>query len=847
MKITSFTVEHLKEGCVTDSDRPRFSFAVSSPRRGASLARAVLTVGDWKTETTEQILIPYTGPLAPFTDYTAVLTVYGDEGETDTASLTFRTGRRATPWQGKWITDGSYTFTEKGVSPEPILFRKRFSLTKAVRRAEIFSTAMGIYGIELMGTRVGRDYFAPGFTSYRSNLQYQVYDVTSLLGTENEMKVTVAGGWAVGSFVFTRKNRITADRQALLLELRIEYEDGSVEVIPTDGSWETVRGGRVREADFYDGETFDATIDEEALPWHAASLETLKISPRILASYGAPVVVKRVMKPLSCTRAGDLLVYDFGQNLAGVISCRIKGTRGQKIVFSHAEILHADGTPNCDLLRSAKQRATYICGGGEEVYSPRYTYMGFRYVGVAGAKEEELGLSALVLSSEMEECGHFTCSDARINRLQENILWSTRANFMDIPTDCPQRDERMGWTGDIAVFAPTACFNFSAARFLEKWLKDVRAEQLKTGGLPNTVPVQGYGFPATMPEMAVAFWGDACILVPWAEYLARGDKALLEVSYESMKKYVKACAFWAKIWGVGKYRYIWHIHHMFQFGDWLAPDEPTMAGWQKRSKWTATASYANCARMVAKVAEVLGKTEDAERYNKLYETVSRAYVSVFTDGKGKLKKEFQTGYVLPLRFGMFKEDAPAAADRLAALVKKDGYRVMTGFPGTPNILFALADNGKAEEAYAMLTSEACPGWLYEVKAGGTTIWERWDGLKEDGTLNTGSGDGTGGMISFNHYASGAVGEFLYTRVAGLEPLEGGYKKFRVRPLVGGGLTAAEASTNTPYGVASSSWKTEGGTFSLSITVPVGTTCEAELPDGSKHTLASGEYTLECAI
>lgn len=848
MKITSFTVEHLAEGCVTDCDAPRFSFAVSSPRRGARLACAVLEVGDWRTETEEQILIPYGGsPLAPFEEYEAKLTVYGDEGETDVSRLRFRTGRRKTPWKAKWITDGSYVFTEKGVSPEPMLFRKKFCVNKPIKRAEIYATAMGIYGLELGGVRVGKAYFAPGFTSYKTNLQYQVYDVTAQIKAENVLTATVAGGWAVGSFVFTRKNRITADRQALLLEVRILYEDGSVETVATDGSWQVVRGGKLRAADFYDGETYDATVDEDALPWHAASIEKLKISPHIEADYGAPVVARRTMQPVSCVQREDgMLVFDFGQNFAGVIVCKICASRGQKLVFTHAELLKEDGSPDLGLLRSAKQTATYICRGGGETYSPQFTYMGFRYVGVTGARAEEIELSAYALGSEIEEIGTFSCSDARINRLQENILWSARSNFMDIPTDCPQRDERMGWTGDIAVFAPTACFNFSAARFLEKWLRDLRAEQLKTGGLPNTIPAQGYGFPATMPAMAVAFWGDACILVPWAEYLARGDRALLERSYESMKKYVKACGFWAKIWGVGKYRFIWHIHHMFQFGDWLAPDEPRMAGWQKRSKWTATASYANCARMVARIAEILEKEEDAKKYSALYRKISNAYVSVFTDGKGRMKKEFQTAYVLPLRFGMFPEAVrKRAAQHLADLVERDGWRVMTGFPGTPHILFALADNGQREAAFRLLMSEACPGWLYEVKAGGTTIWERWDGLKEDGTRNTGGSDGTGGMISFNHYASGAVGEFLYTRIAGLEPLEGGYRKFRVRPLTGGGITHAEAEIVTPYGRAASRWKLEGGKFLLTVAVPVGTVCEAELPDGTKHTLVSGTYELEC--
>lgn len=847
MKIINLKVENLAHNCVTDNASPRFSFAVSSERRGAALATAEISVNGWNIKTAEQILVPYGGkPLQPFKKYTVNVAATDNYGESDNASVEFETGRMQTPWQAEWITDGSYKFTEKKVSPTPLLFRKTVNTEKPIARAVIYCTALGIYELNINGKKVGNEYFAPGFTSYKTTLQYQTYDVTENLTGNDELTATVAGGWAVGSFVFTRKNRVTANRQAFLLELRITYADGSLEVIGSDESWEVTRGGNYRAADFYDGEEYDAAIDPNKAVWRKAAVERVKISPRIVAEFGAPVTAHEVFAPVAVTRCGNEIIYDFGQNFAGVISAEITGKRGQKITFRHAEVLNADGSPAMQILRTAKATATYVCRDGEQVYSPKLTYMGFRYVGVSGIEESDIKLSAISLYSDIAVTGAFECSDERINKLQANIMWSAKSNFMDIPTDCPQRDERMGWTGDIAVFAPVACYNFDMSRFLEKWLNDVKSEQLKSGGLPNTVPAQGYGFPATMPAMAVDFWGDACLLVPWAEYLARGDKQLLVKMYPVMKKYVNACAFWARLLSLGKRRYIWHTPSMVHFGDWIAPDVDKMSDWQKRSKWTATASLCRTSGLLSKIAGILGFDKDERKYKKLSQKTADAYVSVFTDGNGKLKKEFQTAYVLPLAFGMFPEDKrKRAADNLSALVEKSDYCIRTGFPGTPYILFALADNGREDTAFKMLLNEKCPSWLYEVKAGGTTVWELWDALKADGSLNGGMEDGRGGMISFNHYASGAVGAFLYKRIAGIEPTECGYRSFSVKPLAGGGITFADTRVDTPYGEIESKWKIENGSFMLDVKVPAGAECEVVLPDGKKEHLVSGKYAFTC--
>ncbi len=849
LKIPRFTVENRTGYTVTDEVKPRFSFSLESDRQNVMLKKAVLTVGDWKKETTDQIAVRYDGPeLKPYTQYEAKLLAEDDAGETAEATVCFETGKLGDAWQGKWISDPSYRFTEKKVSPIPMVFRKKLDTAKKVQKAVIYATALGIYNLYLNGERIGNRYFAPGFTSYKTWLQYQTYDVTDLLTGKDTLTAVVAGGWAVGSFVFTRINRHDGDRQALLLEMRLTYEDGSTQVIGTDETWDVCEDGPFRMADIYDGETYDATVQEDKIPYRKAAPETLRISPKIVADYSAPVIPHEQLTPVSCKKVGKQLIYDFGQNMAGVVHLSLNGKAGQVVTVRHAEILKKDGTLFTDFLRTAKATITYTCKDGKQDYIPTLTYMGFRYISVEGIDEKDVRPVAVALYSDLPRMGEFESSSALLNQLQHNIIWGSKSNLVDIPTDCPQRDERMGWTGDIAVFSPTACFNFDMSRFLEKWLMDLKAEQYPGGGIPNTIPAQGFGFPATMPPMAVDWWDDACVLVPWAEYEARGDKELLEKMYPTMTKYIKACRFWAGLLSFGKNRYIWNTPAVLHFGDWVAPDVPQMSQWQSRAKWTATASLCNTSRIVSKIAEILGKPEDAEKYKKLSDKVADAYCSLLTDGKGKLLQEFQTAYVLPLHIGMFPnaEIQQKAADNLVALVQRNEYKIGTGFPGTPYILFVLADNGHPDVAYRMLMNEKCPSWLYEVKAGATTIWERWDGLDENGECPIGD-DGTDSMISYNHYASGAVGAFLYRRVAGLEPVEPGYHTFRAAPLVGGGLTHAGASVETPYGRAESSWKLEGSSFTLQVTVPVSCRCQVEMPDGKKCEIGSGRYTFTCSL
>ncbi|SHL58784.1 alpha-L-rhamnosidase [Anaerocolumna jejuensis DSM 15929] len=847
LKITSLKIEGLSNCCITDR-RPNISFSLESDREGESLSKAVIMAGSWSCETVDQVNNLYGGELEPFTRYEVKVEAVGSSGETAKANTSFETGRLHTSWKAKWITDLSYNYSEK-VSPVPMTFRSRFYIKKIIRRAWVNATALGVYELMLNGEKVGEDYFAPGFTSYDHQIQYQTYDITDMLKENNTVIAIVAGGWAAGSFNYKRKNKISADRQAFLCELYLMYEDGTQQVIRTDETWQVTEDGNYRMAEWYDGETYDATVDLGTVRWKQADATKPRRKPEILSQYGSPVRIQQIRKPQEITQtpSGEL-IYDFGQNFAGMISARLKGKKGQQVIFRHAEVL-VNGELFVKSLRTAKATATYYCLDGEQSYSPRLTYMGFRYVGVTGIGKEDLELTALVLHSDFEETGSFACSNELINKLQSNIRWGGKSNFVDIPTDCPQRDERQGWTGDFAVFARTACYNFDMGRFIDKWLMDMRAEQSKGGGIPMVIPKAGDSWPV----MANSCWGDSCILVPWAEYLARGDLGLLKRQYPAMKKFLKAAKWWSGFLSfTPNSRCIWRFP--FHFGDWCAPDE-TVNQWLKKGKWVGTAYFANSCGIVSEIAELLGEKQDAEYYRKLRSGIIKAYSEVFTDGKGKLKREFQTAYVLPLYFDMAEgEERKKLAANLAKLVKAADNHLTTGFTGTPYLLFALSDNGYCETAYDVLLQEGCPSWLYEVKTGGTTIWERWDALRPDGTVNIGDLAGRksdeesgGGMVSFNHYANGAVGDWLYRRMAGIEAVSGGYKTFRIAPMPDKRITWAKGSIITPYGRIYSDWRAKDNNFTITVEVPVSTQCTLLLPNGEQHCLASGSYSYSCHL
>ena len=757
---------------------------------------------------------------------------------------------------GAWITDSTIP-VDKKKSPVPLSVRKTISLKKALRRAVLYVTAVGNYFVTVNGEKITDEMLAPGYTSYAHVLQYQAYDVTDRLREKNELAAVVSGGWAVGFFGFNGKACAFAPRQLFRCDLVLEYADGSSETVATDREWQVSTAGAYSVTGLYEGVVYDARRDTANIPWKNADEATWKYHPELRCTYGILAHRQEQLTPIgqhASKRGGT--IYDFGQNCSAVVCMTIKKAKaGQTVRVRHAEVL-VDGELFTSNLRKAEASITYICREGDQSFTPELTTMGFRYARVQGVEPENLEITAQVVSSLDQPSGGFSCSNEKLNRLQQNIQWGARSNFVDIPTDCPQRDERMGWTGDIAVFASTACFNFDTARFFDKWLLDVIHDQGRGGGIPFVVPAGKLG----IPTFATAGWGDCASLVPWAQYWKSGDRKLIERQYESIKKLLHAEKFWASFFSLGHKRYIWKLP--FQFGDWLSPSEDSKE-WKRKAPWIATAYFYNTAHIAAELAETLGKEKDAGRFRALMGKIEDAYRGIYTDGSGRLGEEFQTGYICPIYFGMLTEsERSTMGARLADLAEKNNYKIATGFLGTPFLLFALSDTGHMETAYRVLLNEECPGWLYAVNHGATTIWERWDALLPDGTVNLSNDQAGGGnassadfdpedqsapsMTSFNHYAYGAVGDWLYRRVAGLEALEPGWKRFRVKPHPGGGLTWAEAHTQTPFGKASSHWEIKDGFFELTVRVPEGTICEATLPDGTTQTLSSRTLTLRCA-
>ena len=863
-EITEIRIDSLTENIITDNAKPIFSVKAQSDRQNdtATAWQIAVSCGEetvWDSGKCEEAFmphIPYAGaPLRPETDYIVTAKLWNTAGETAERQAAFRTGLLGRTWMGEWITHPTFSFGKKE-NPPAFVFLKHILLRKSVRSAYVYATALGVYTLQIDGTDIGGDVLAPGYTSYKNQMQYQAYSVTALMQgrktQEFDLCATVAGGWAVATFGPMGTGQHAGKKQAFLMELHITYTDGTTEVIGTDATWLVTTDGPVREASIYDGEVVDARIDlcNAFVRQTFVNCAILRKWPtkELIATYGMLPKRVRRLDPVSEKKGKKGVIFDFGQNFSGVVSLRLNGKSGQKVTVRHAEVL-IDGELFTQPLRTAKARIEYTCKDGVQEYTPRYTYMGFRYVEVSGIDRGDFEIAADVISSITEITGEFSCSNEDVTQLQHNIKWGGLSNFVDIPTDCPQRDERLGWTGDIAVFASTACFNFDMSRFLKKWLKDMRAEQGKHGGIPFVIPNEMF------VRIVSAGWGDSCVMVPWALYMDTGDLSILREKYDMVCRYLAQVEKMAHRFSFGEKQYLWD--YGFSFGDWLTYGE-TQLQWMKKRPWVSTAYYANSCGIAAQMAGILGKESEQRRYMALRREIIDAYRNYFTDGNGTIRNGFQTAYVCPMYFDMVAgQEKIRYAENLVKLVEDADNHLATGFLGTPYLLFALSDADRADKAYELLLQDTCPSWLYEVKAGATTIWERWDALRPDGTVNLGEGNVKdiseqnsnlgGGMVSFNHYANGAVGDWLYRRLAGIEATKAGYQTVMIRPIIGGGITWVKCRKETPYGELTVNWEIKDDLFTMDAAIPFAVTADITMPNGVTRRVGSGEYHYETQI
>jgi alpha-L-rhamnosidase len=744
-------------------------------------------------------------------------------------------------WRASWITMKDEKKVEGSLPAH--YYRYEFSTLKKIALARVYVTSLGIYQLYINNKKVGDELFTPGWTSYKNRIQYQTYDVTSKLGKKNAIGAIVGDGWYRGNIGFRGGRAYYGDKLALLVQLRINYTDGTSELIVTNKNWKA-KTGPILKSDIYNGELYDARL--EMAGWARAGFssegwEKVAVlddhSKKILvAPQGVPVKAVEEIKPIKfiTTPKGEM-VFDFGQNMVGWVRLKVEGEKGDRIILKFAEVLDKEGNFYTANLRSAKCTDTYILkGDGKEIYEPKFTFHGFRYLKLEGLKKAPAldDITGVVICSHIKKTGDFSCSEKLINQLQSNIQWGQKGNFLDVPTDCPQRDERLGWTGDAQVFAPTAAFNFDVAAFYTKWMKDLALDQTADGKVPNVVPdvLNGWG--------GATAWADAAIIVPWTAYLVYGDKRILEEQYSSMKDWVDFMQEKAgdnNLWTGGRH-----------FGDWLAfaTNRSDYPGATTEKDLIATAYYSYSSGLLAKIAEIIGKKTDAQKYAKLSETIKKAFVIEFVTPSGRLVSHTQTAYCLALAFDLLPENLVIkAAAYLAGNVKKMKH-LTTGFVGTPLLCKTLSDHGYEDLAFMLLNRKEYPSWLYPVTQGATTIWERWDGQKPDGTFQN------AGMNSFNHYAYGAIGEWLYTYVSGIriDQKNPGYKHFVLAPRPGGGLTSASAQLNSMYGKIKSAWKITGGNFIYEIEIPANTTATVILPHSKEEKeLGSGEYTFSYVL
>lgn len=838
-----------------DALRPKLSWVLSSQERNKKQSAYQIQVstiaGDFnralvwdsnKTDSDQSVRVTYDGPgLNSLQHYYWRVKVWDEKGKPSKWSqiAMWQTGVISqTAWKAKWITIG---YKESPERESPIL-RNEFLLQKKVKSATAIITSHGLYEAFINGEKIGNAYLTPGWTSYNKRLQYQVFDVTQMLKVgKNAVGALLGSGWYRSPLAWGDNKDIYGNVLALLFQLNVTYTDGTSEVLGTDDNWSSYRSSIVS-SEIYNGETIDAR--RRTAGWKNPGFDDSQWFPAIVKPYGFENLVATYNEPIRkqetfiakktiTTPDGDT-VLDFGQNLVGWVEIEVQGNKGDSLVIEHAEVLDKHGNFYVENLRGAAQRNTYIlAGNGTEHFTPHFTWQGFRYIRIKGnlKKFSPENFKAVALYSDMHKTGTFTTSNELLNQLQHNIRWGQYGNFLDVPTDCPQRDERLGWTGDAQVFFPTAAFNMHVNNFFTKWMRDVAADQLENGSVPHVVPnVLGENWSGS------AGWGDASTIIPWNTYLLYGNQEILQDQYRSMK-------LWVDYMKNQSNAYLWNTGS--HFGDWLfyRPDDDNDGRAAITDKHLiAQCFFAHSTQLLINAAKVLGKNDDVKEYSALLQKVKDAFLKEYVTPSGRLVSSSQTAYVLALNFNMLPENLrDQAAARLAKNIRSYNYHLTTGFLGTPYLCSVLSKYGYHDLAYTLLMQKKYPSWLYPVTAGATTIWERWDGRKPGGSFQTPK------MNSFNHYAYGAIGNWMYTELAGLntstEVGETGYKKIILAPRFkydyvsekvkeqnnGEALKEVKASLDTYYGKITSHWQVENNKILYRCTVPVNTTAEIHLP------------------
>ncbi|MFI2486155.1 family 78 glycoside hydrolase catalytic domain [Promicromonospora kroppenstedtii] len=832
-RVREVRVERRTDGAFADVPDPRLSWTVESDVPGWWQAAAEVRLDGGpalRLDTDESRFVPWPfEPLAPHARHTLEVRVTGTDGA-------------VTPWsepvtvRSTFLADGEWAAAYVGLADPvepatPGLLRAELDLPGDVVRATLYASAHGVYQVEINGHDVDDAVLKPGWTAYQHRLVHEATDVTALLRAgANAVGVRLAGGWWTERYGFHGAARpFYGEQPAAAVQLHVELADGSTRVLTTGPDWRGAATGVVVASGIYAGERVDAgrAVPGWSLPgfddsaWAPVRVDAAGVVPEPAIAEPVRRVDEVAVREVITTPSGRT-VLDFGQNLVGRLRVRVTGGRGQVITLRHAEVLE-HGELGVRPLRHAAATDQLVLSGGEDVFEPEFTFHGFRYAEVDGwpggldLGTAHAAVTAVVISSDMRRTGWFESSDELVNRLHENVVQGMRGNFVSLPTDCPQRDERLGWTGDIQVFGPTASYLFDSDAFLASWLRDVAAEQADRGGVcPVVVP-----FVLPFGAKPAAAWGDAATVVPTTLLERFADRRALVEQYPSMRSWADA------LLDLAGDRLLWE--GMFQFGDWLDPDAPPddPAGAKADPDIVASAYLVRSLQLVTRAARELGDAAGVERYGDLAERARRAWVAEYTTPAGRIVSDAQTAYALAIAFDLV-DDATRAVmgDRLAWLVRRAGYRIGTGFVGTPIIQDALTGTGHADVAARLLLQTGVPSWLYAVTMGATTVWERWDSMLPDGSINPGE------MTSFNHYAFGAVADWLHRTVAGLAPGTHGYRRLRIAPVPIAGLDHAVTRFLTPYGPAEAGWAARDGQIVVHAVVPPNATAVVVLPGGA---------------